>query len=52
MAVFVAASNFLVQYPINYMGLEDFLTYGALSYPLTFLITDLCNRRYGKFQIT
>ena len=48
MAVFVAASNFLVQYPINYMGLED-LTYGALSYPLTFLITDLCNRRYGKF---
>ena len=49
MAVFVAASNFLVQYPINYMGLEDFLTYGALSYPLTFLITDLCNRRYGKF---
>ncbi len=48
MAVFVAASNFLVQFPINYFGLKDFLTYGAITYPITFLITDLCNRRYGK----
>jgi len=48
MALFVAVSNFLVQYPINYFGLEKFLTYGAISYPATFLITDLANRRYGK----
>ena len=48
MALFVAVSNFLVQYPINYFGLEKILTYGAISYPATFLITDLANRRYGK----
>ena len=49
MAVFVTASNFFVQYPINFFGMEEFLTYGALTYPVTFLITDLSNRRYGKF---
>ena len=49
MALFVTASNFLVQYPINFFGMEEFLTYGAFTYPITFLITDLSNRRYGKF---
>ena len=48
MAVFVALSNFLVQFPITFFGMENILTYGALSYPITFLITDLANRRYGK----
>ena len=48
MAAVVAASNYLVQFPINYFGLENLLTYGAFSYPVAFLITDLSNRRYGK----
>ena len=48
MASVVALSNYLVQFPINYAGLEDLLTYGAISYPIAFLITDLSNRRYGK----
>ena len=46
--IFVTVSNFLVQYPINFFGMEKILTYGAISYPVTFLITDLSNRRYGK----
>ena len=48
MAIVVALSNYLVQFPINYFGLRDLLTYGAFSYPIAFLITDLSNRRYGK----
>ena len=48
MACVVALSNYLVQFPIKYFNLENFLTYGALSYPIAFLITDLSNRRYGK----
>ena len=48
MASVVAISNYLVQFPINYFGLENLLTYGAFSYPVAFLITDLSNRRYGK----
>ncbi len=48
MALFVVASNFLVQFPINFFGMQEILTYGAVSYPLTFLITDLSNRRFGK----
>ena len=50
MAIFVTSSNFLVQYPINFFGMEEFLTYGAITYPVTFLITDLSNRRYGKLS--
>ena len=41
-------SNYLVQFPIKYFGLSEILTYGAFSYPITFLITDLANRAYGK----
>jgi uncharacterized integral membrane protein (TIGR00697 family) len=48
MGAVVLTSNYLVQFPINYYGLEEILTYGALSYPIAFLITDLANRSYGK----
>ena len=48
MALVVALSNYLVQFPVDYLGLKNLLTYGALSYPVAFLITDLSNRRYGK----
>jgi len=48
MGVVVLTSNYLVQFPINHYGLEKILTYGALSYPVAFLITDLANRSYGK----
>ena len=48
MGVVVLTSNYLVQFPINHYGLQDILTYGALSYPIAFLITDLANRSYGK----
>ena len=48
MGVIVLSSNYLVQFPINYYGLEEILTYGAFSYPIVFLITDLANRSYGK----
>jgi len=48
MGVIVLASNYLVQFPINLYNLEEILTYGAFSYPIAFLITDLANRSYGK----
>ena len=48
MSFVVVVSNYLVQFPVNYFGLKDVLTYGAFSYPIAFLITDLANRRYGK----
>ena len=48
MGAIVVASNYLVQFPIKYFGLSEILTYGAFSYPITFLITDLANRAYGK----
>ena len=48
MGAVVLVSNYLVQFPIKYYGLEEILTYGAFSYPIAFLITDLANRSYGK----
>ena len=48
MAFVVAISNYLVQFPVKYFNLENLLTYGAFTYPIAFLITDLSNRRYGK----
>ena len=48
MGVVVLASNYLVQFPITYYNLNEVLTYGAFSYPIAFLITDLANRSYGK----
>ncbi len=48
MGLVVLTSNFLVQFPVKYYGLDEILTYGAFSYPIAFLITDLTNRTYGK----
>ena len=48
MVVIVLGSNYLVQFPVKYYGLEKILTYGAFSYPIAFLITDLANRIFGK----
>ena len=48
MGIIVLASNYLVQFPIHYYGLSEILTYGAFTYPIAFLITDLANRSYGK----
>ena len=48
MGIIVLSSNYLVQFPVNFHGLNELLTYGAFSYPIAFLITDLANRSYGK----
>ena len=48
MGAVVLASNYLVQFPVKHYGLEEILTYGAFSYPIAFLITDLANRSFGK----
>jgi queuosine precursor transporter len=48
MGVVIIISNYLVQFPVNKFNLQEILTYGAFSYPITFLITDLANRRFGK----
>ena len=50
MGVVVLISNYLVQFPVNHFGLNEILTYGAFSYPIAFLITDLANRSYGKIK--
>ena len=49
MGAIILISNYLVQFPIKYKGFEEILTYGAFSYPVAFLLTDLANRSYGKF---
>tara|TARA_B100001093_G_scaffold184567_1_gene177214 strand:+ start:7002 stop:7589 length:588 start_codon:yes stop_codon:yes gene_type:complete len=48
MAFIVITSNYLVQFPINYYNLQELLTYGAFTYPITFLVTDMSNKAYGK----
>ena len=48
MGFVVVVSNYLVQFPVQFFGLSEILTYGAFSYPISFLITDLANRAYGK----
>lgn len=47
MALIVLASNILVQHPVQYWGLQDYLTFGAFTYPFAFLVTDMANRRFG-----
>ena len=51
MVAVVAASNFLVQYPVAVqlgpVNLGDILTWGAFTYPVAFLVTDLTNRAFG-----
>ena len=48
MGLVVLTSNYLVQFPVNHFDLNEILTYGAFTYPIAFLITDLANRKYGK----
>ena len=54
MAAVVVASNFLVQFPVNIdlgsIQLKEILTWGAFTYPVAFLITDLANRKFGPRQ--
>ena len=47
MALVVLVSNILVQHPFTPLGLADFLTWAAFTYPVAFLINDLTNRYYG-----
>ena len=47
MMAVVAASNVLVQHPVEAFGLQEVLTWGAFTYPLAFLVNDLTNRRFG-----
>lgn len=47
MTAIVVAANIGVQHPVTAFGLENHLTWGALVYPVSFLVTDLTNRRYG-----
>ena len=51
MTLVVVASNILVQYPLQVtlagINLADILTWGAFTYPVAFLITDLTNRQFG-----
>ena len=49
MGFVVVISNYLVQFPVKYLSLNKFLTYGAFTYPIAFLITDLANRKFGKY---
>jgi hypothetical protein len=48
MAFVICISNYLVQFPFEYFGLNEILTWGAFTYPITFLVTDLANRFFGK----
>lgn len=51
MVAVVAASNFLVQFPVDMtlggVHIGDILTWGAFTYPVAFLVTDLSNRAFG-----
>tara|TARA_B100001248_G_C27331980_1_gene431897 strand:- start:373 stop:969 length:597 start_codon:yes stop_codon:yes gene_type:complete len=49
MGLVIISSNYLVQFPVNSFGLENILTYGAFTYPISFLVTDVANRAFGKF---
>ncbi len=42
----IIASNYLVQFPLN-----DFFTYGALTYPFTFLLADILAEKYSKQEV-
>jgi queuosine precursor transporter len=48
MTLVVVASNILVQYPFDHLGMKEILTWGAFTYPIAFLVNDLTNRTYGK----
>lgn len=42
----IVASNYLVQFPLN-----DFFTFGALTYPFTFLFADILAEKYNKQEV-
>jgi len=44
--VIIAASNYLVQFPFQLLGLHN--TWGAFTFPFIFLATDLTVRVFGK----
>ena len=43
MLIVITSSNYLVQFPIN-----EWLTWGAFTFPVAFLVTDLTNRAVGN----
>ena len=47
MMLIVLASNYLVQIPFKFLNLDNILTWGAFTYPIAFLVTDLANRVHG-----
>src|SRR5690606_27359502 len=47
MVVVVGAANVQVQHPVEAFGADEWLTWGAFTYPISFLVTDLTNRRFG-----
>ncbi|MAK12168.1 MAG: hypothetical protein CMI73_00600 [Candidatus Pelagibacter sp.] len=47
MMLIVLASNYLVQIPFEFLNLQNILTWGAFTYPIAFLVTDLSNRVHG-----
>ena len=47
MMLIVLASNYLVQFQFNFLNLQNILTWGAFTYPIAFLVTDIANRIYG-----
>ena len=49
MTAVVVLSNYAVQFPVFIEGYktEDWLTWGAFTYPVAFLVTDLTNRTLG-----
>jgi uncharacterized integral membrane protein (TIGR00697 family) len=48
MAVVICSSNYLVQFPFNHFKLDDIITWGAFTYPVSFFVTDIANRFFGK----
>lgn len=48
MATVICSSNYLVQFPFNYFELNEIITWGAFTYPVSFFVTELANRFFGK----
>ena len=51
MGLVVLTSNYLVQFPIKYYGLQEILTYGAFSYPIAILIEIISVRFVEKNKV-
>ena len=48
MAAVICSSNYLVQFPFNHFQLNEIITWGAFTYPVSFFVTELANRFFGK----